>query len=210
MLCTMPSRNIIKEYGANEFYHIYSRGVAKQRIFLDEHDYLFFLSLFKRYLSLLPQHSRRHGPYPHYYDRLELISYCLMPNHIHMLVYQQDESAMTEFVRALMTSYSRYFNQRYDRVGPVFQSRYKASRITSASYLEHISRYIHLNPKQWLEYQYSSLRHFQAKLPPEWVRPARILAVFNHSRTEYLQFLHDYQGQKDMFEEIKWELASTK
>jgi len=209
ILVAMPSRNIIKEYGAEEFYHIYSRGVAKQRIFLDEQDYLFFLSLFKRYLSTEPRHSPRHGLYPHFNLRLDLLSYCLMPNHVHLLVYQRDATAMTDLLRATMTSYSRYFNRKYKRVGPVFQSRYKASRITTSSYLEHISRYIHLNPRQWQSYPYSSLQHFMSRRSPEWLHPQAILEIFNSKLHDYLQFLQDYEGQKQVLEELKWELANN-
>lgn len=202
----MPAKNIIKQYGADQYYHVYTRGVAKQAIFLGPDDYLYFLSLFKRYLSYLPTKSRRHGAYPHFGNRLDLLAYCLMPNHIHLLLYQADEQAMTEFLRALMTSYSMYFNRKYKRVGPVFQSRYKASRITTPSYLEHISRYIHLNPKQWRDYEYSSLPYYLDVRSAEWLKPQAIMDIFDKQNT-YLAFLEDYQQQKQMLDDIKWELA---
>ena len=69
-----------------------------------------------------------------------------MPNHIHLLVYQHQPQAMAQFMRSVLTSYSRYFNKRYKRSGSLFESRYKASLISDDAYLEHISRYIHLNP----------------------------------------------------------------
>lgn len=202
----MPGRNILKEYGADEYYHIYSRGVAKQNIFLDDQDYEVFMSLFKRYLSSSTAKSRGHGIYPRYDTRMKLLSYCLMRNHVHLLIYQHDETAIIDFMRSMMTSYSMYFNRKYKRVGPVFQSRYRASRITQDSYLEHITRYIHLNPKDWEDFPYSSLRYYRGDAAAEWVHPEQILDIFP-SAEQYIEFLRDYEGHKEMLDEIHWELA---
>jgi putative transposase len=202
----MPGRNIIKEYEAEQYYHIYSRGVAKQAVFLDEQDYTVFLSLFKRYLSSKQAVSTARVIYPWYSGKIELVSYCLMPNHIHLLVYQQEKTAITEFMRSLMTSYSMYFNRKYKRVGPVFQSRYRASRISQQEYLEHITRYIHLNPRDWEGYPYSSLKYYLGKAEAEWLSPKKILEMFP-SIDQYLEFVRDYEGHKEMLDEIHWELA---
>ena len=203
----VPSRNILKQYAADHYYHVYSRGVAKQVIFLDEQDYLFFISLFKRYLSNEPSASPARVPYPWYGQRIDLLAYCLMPNHIHLLFYQRDEKAITELMRSMMTSYSMYFNRRYKRVGPVFQSRYLASLIDQDSYLQHISRYIHLNPKEWQSYGYSSLGYYLKSRTAEWIKPQPMLDLFENNSGQYLSFLKDYESHKQMLEEIKWELA---
>lgn len=113
---------------------------------------------------------------------------------------------MIELMRSLMTSYSMYFNRKYKRVGPVFQSRYRASRISQNSYLEHISRYIHLNPYDWENYPYSSLRYYLDKARAEWIHPNEIVQIFP-SREQYLEFVKDYEGYKEMLDEIHWELA---
>lgn len=202
----MPGRNIVKEYGADQYYHVYSRGVAKQAIFLDSQDYEVFLGLFKRYLSSNPPKSRGHGVYPNYSGKLDLLAYCLMPNHVHMLVYQYDADAMTLFMKSLMVSYGMYFNRKYKRVGPVFQSRYRASRITDNSYLEHISRYIHLNPKDWEDFEYSSFRYYAGLAHADWLKPEQIIAMFP-SAEQYVEFVRDYEGHKAMLDEIHWELA---
>lgn len=204
----MPGRNIIKEYAAEQYYHVYSRGVAKQVIFHDPQDYEVFLSLFKRYLSLQAATNPRHGVYPHYGKRLKLLAYCLMPNHIHMLVYQHDDKALIEFMRSVMTSYSMYYNRKYKRVGPVFQSRYRASRITRDDYLEHISRYLHLNPTDWKYYPYSSLKYYLGNATADWISPVKILELFP-SVDQYLEFVSDYEGYKEMLDEIHWDLADS-
>lgn len=202
----MPGRNIVKEYGAEQYYHVYSRGVARQTVFWDDQDYECFLGLLKRYLSSRPTKNPRHGIYPHYGQRLSLFAYCLMPNHIHLLVYQKDEKAMQEFMKSLMTSYGMYFNRKYKRVGPVFQSRYRASLVSQQEYLEHITRYIHLNPREWIDFPYSSLRYYLGKAVADWISPDEILAMFP-STDQYLEFLKDYEGHKQMLDEIHWELA---
>src|SRR5690606_32052011 len=108
----MPSRNVLKIDIPNTYYHVYARGHSRQNIFVDTADYDFFTKLIARYLSKEQQHDRVGVVYPHLHGKLELLSYCLMPNHFHLLFYQVEEGAMTLFMRGLMTSYSRYFNKK--------------------------------------------------------------------------------------------------
>lgn len=197
----------MKVYASEQFYHVYSRGVAKEPVFRDAQDYEYFIHLLKRYLSDEPATSSARVKYPWYGNRIELLAFCLMQNHIHMLIYQYDEKAMPDLMKSLMTSYGMYFNLRHKRVGPVFQGRYRASRISSDSYLHHISRYIHLNPKEWRTYAYSSLSSYYSNNSEEWIKPGRILELFN-SPDEYRIFMSDYEENKQMLDEIKWELAS--
>jgi hypothetical protein len=146
-------------------------------------------------------------PYPNFFNKVELLAFCLMPNHIHMLVYVRQTGAMGRFMRSVMTSYSRYFNKKYKRTGPLFESRYKASMISDESYLEHISRYIHLNPKQWRDYEYSSLPYYLQQDEVSWIRPKRILDMFSEP-DEYLQFVSNYVEQKKLMDILKQELAN--
>jgi putative transposase len=202
----MPTRNTRKIYAAEQIYHIYSRGVAKAPVFLDRQDHQYFIDLFARYLSNTPAQSKARVQYAWYGDRLELLAFCLMKNHVHLLVYQSDEQAMTDFMHSLMTSYSMYFNKKYIRVGPVFQSRYLASNIDKDNYLQHISRYIHLNPKDWQNYPYSSLPYYIHNQSEAWLKPERISEIFESSSI-YLNFLKDYESHKQMLDELKLELA---
>lgn len=205
----MPSRNTIKKYVSDSYYHIYARGGNKQKIFVDAADYKYFLSLFERYLSLEPKLSKTGEPYPHFNGRVVLYCYCLMSNHFHLLVYQKDAVAIEKLMRSIMTSYSRYFNSKYKRSGPLFESRYKASRISTGTYLEHITRYIHLNPRRWQTYRYSSLTHYMdPSKASEWINTRRILALFA-DKNEYYAFLTSYESTRDDLEEIKHELADS-
>lgn len=201
----MPSRNTIRSDSDETYYHIYARGGNKRPIFLDVADYLHFENLLARYLSQKPKTSKSGESYPCYSDRVELLTYCLMPNHFHILLYQNSSGSVAKFMQSLMISYGRYFNLKYKRTGPIFESRYKSSKIDTQSYLEHISRYIHLNPRYWKHYPYSSL-HYYIKDTPEWLRPQKITELFKNI-DEYQHFLADYEDHKQMFKEIKHEVA---
>ena len=130
-----------------------------------------------------------------------------MPNHFHLLVYQIKEKAMTRLMRGVMSSYSLYFNKRYQRLGHLFESCYRASRISSETYLLHMSRYIHLNPDKWQSYKYSSLSSFIGTYERDWVVTAPILGLYT-SKAAYKAFLEDYEQQRDELHVIKDELAN--
>ncbi len=200
----MPARNVNKPNVPDAYYHVYFRGVGKQALFLDDQDYQFFLSLFERHLSLAEQ-SSPFGRYPHLRGMVELLSFCLMPNHVHLLVYQIDPGAMSQLMRSILTSYSRYFNKRYNRSGPLFETRYKASLIDNDAHLSHITRYIHMNPRYWKRYRYSSLRAYSTSdAAPEWLQLGRITPMLP---AKYMEFCEDYQDSKDTLEAIKSDLA---
>lgn len=186
----MPTKNAIKPYAPDSYYHVYNRGVNKQPIFGNDSDKAYFLSLLKRYLSPETVVRKGHVDYSSFWGKIDLLAYCLMDNHFHLLFYQHnDQEAIASLMRRFMTSYSMYFNKKYDRVGPLFQGRYLASRIDNDPYLHHISRYIHRNPKFWSEYEFSSLRYYTGEKHADWVKPEPILALFNHDSEQYITFL---------------------
>ena len=104
---------------------------------------------------------------------------------------------MSSLMQSLMTSYSKYFNLKYKHSGPLFESRYKAVRIDSEAYLEHISRYIHLNPRYWKRYPYSSLQYYFTAGEIGWLRPEKVEDLFEN-KALYLTFLEDYEDQKEI------------
>lgn len=203
----MPSRNVLKIDVPDSYYHVYARGASRQEIFLDDIDFRYFLSLFQRYLADEEYTNKIGVPYVKLYDDIELLSYCLMPNHFHLLIYQINEHSMQRLMRGVMTAYSKYFNNKYKRSGSLFESRYKASRISSEVYLMHISRYIHLNPREWRNYQYTSLAYYTNGQSIDWLRPEKILDMFT-SPAEYLDFIADYEDAKNELDIIKHELAN--
>ena len=204
----MPSRNSLKEFGPDQYYHLYNRGIDKRTIFKDDQDYSVFLGLMKKFLS--PDHPNKSGRHKPAYlgGKMKLLAYCLMPNHFHLLVYQSDETAVTEFMRRVMTGYAMYFNARYDRKGALFEGRYKASAINKDSYLHHISRYIHQNPEDYEHWPYSSLPYYQGKKDAKWIDVMPILSLFHYDIHEYQTFLRDYQDSKAELSLLKWQLAN--
>lgn len=198
----MPSRNSIKQFQPETSYHVYNRGAGKADIFRDKQDYEAFSR--RLMLMLLPeheaeqlQHSKNRIRLLNLSDRIQLQAYCLMPNHFHLMLRQIDETAITRFMRVLTISYSMYFNRKYDRVGPLFQGRFKAAQIDSDSYFMHLSRYIHCNPVKLhadiYEYPYSSLKCYFKSNTPHWLKPKMVEEQFS-GVAEYRGFVNDLKS----------------
>ena len=181
----MPAKNSIKEYSPEGYYHVYNRGVAKQKVFLDEQDYKVFFSYLKTYLSP-PDKSNESFPsrkLKNYFEMVKLLSYCLMPNHFHLFAWQKEIDSLTSFMRALTIKYSMYFNRKYQRVGPVFQGKFKAVTIANEQQFIFLSKYIHRNPltsgSELEVYPYSSYRNYLGKIQQTWLDTAEILSYFS-------------------------------
>lgn len=211
----MPSRNIVREFAEHQYYHVYNRGVEKRHIFLDDDDYTVFLGLLKRYLDETDDKKSKKAPrnasrrrVEKIQDEVQVLSYCLMPNHFHLMLYQTSKDGVHKLMRRIATSYAMYFNSKYDRVGSLFQGPYKASLINRDSYLQHISRYIHLNPEDYKAWPYSSYKYFaREKSAPNWLKRDTLLEMF-YSRQEYLSFVDDYVAARDELSILKWQLAN--
>lgn len=160
-------------FANNEFYHIMNRGVEKRITFLDRRDYQRFLEILNYYRIQNPirfSFRKRDNIFKkEVKDKsllVEIACFCLMPNHFHLLVKQLEEGGITTFISKLSNSYTKYFNTRHKRVGPLFQGSFKAVRIENNEQLMHVSRYIHLNPlidylvKDLRTYSYSSYLEF--------------------------------------------------
>jgi putative transposase len=203
----MPARNAVKIYLKDAFYHIYNRGVEGRSIFCDDQDYRIFLSYIKRYLTRITRNEVPPRWRSDVVDKLQLVSYCLMPNHFHLLVKQKTSDGMTIFMKALMNSYVRYFNQKYKRVGGLFQGVFKAVEIAEETYLLHLTRYIHLNPLDLeginfsrLEDYFCSYGEYIGKRNTSWIHTKEIISMFGsklagiESFSSYKDFVNKYQG----------------
>lgn len=197
----MPGRNIIKNYDDNGFYHIYNRGVEKREIFLDDQDYHVFLSYLKLYLSPADDLEKvsPSKKLKNFFGEVELLCYCLMPNHYHMIIKQHLSTSIVGFIRCVSTKYAMYFNKKYKRSGHLFQGVYRAVTIDSEPQLIHLSRYIHrnpdpagLNPAGLLLYPYSSLHNYLERIHQSWINHQEILSLFSKlSPNPYLSFLFE-------------------
>ncbi|MEK7460156.1 MAG: transposase [Patescibacteria group bacterium] len=147
-------RNIDLSIG--EYYHIYNRGTDKRTIFLNHHDYNRFKALLYACNSATPvdisKHFREGRSFVEIFeiDRgetlVDIIAYCLMPNHFHFLIRERSEGGIQKFMMKLSTGYSMYFNNKNKRTGALFESRFKAKHADTDEYLKYLLAYIHLNP----------------------------------------------------------------
>lgn len=204
----MPVKNTVRIESPNTFFHVYNRGVEGRNIYLDDEDYLFFTSLLKRHLSTSPQTGKKRA-YKHFRPFIDLNAYCLMPNHYHLLIYQKDNpTALAKLMSSIITAYTMYFNQRYGRRGPLFETRYKASPIVDDTYLLHISRYIHLNPAEFKLWPHSSYIAYISEYDfPDILAPEVILDLFD-SKKAYAEFVDDYTNMQSSLNDIKNYLAN--
>lgn len=108
-----------------------ARGNQRQKVFLGKEDYL-------KYLKLMDEYLEHHG--------MAVYAYCLMPNHIHILVEQVADDPLSRYMQRLQSTYTSYFNRKHKKVGHLFQGRYKAILVDRDAYLLELIRYIHLNP----------------------------------------------------------------
>lgn len=201
----MPSKNTVRFYDAPAFYHVYNRGASKQPIFADDTDKQKFLSLLARHLdtTTLPRDSngKEYEKYP-----LDLVAFCLMDNHFHLLLFQQAETnAISRLLKSVCTSYAMYYNRRHRHQGTIFQGVFKASHIDDESYLIHISRYIHMNPFDYMTYRWSSLPYYLGAETPAWVKPQ---VMNDMSPAQYTNFLQSYQTEQSEPDYIYEQLAN--
>lgn len=172
----------------NEIYHIYNRGVEQRRVFLDRDDYMRFIhDLFEfndenpaiNLSHFLNQKSKcKEVGLPNIEREprkllVNLLAFCLMPNHFHLMVEQKRDNGITEFMRKLGTGYTNYFNQKYERSGHLFQGKYKFVDLKKDAHFIYLPYYIHFNP---LDLKF-----------PEW-REGKIKNCI-----EAVKFLEDYK-----------------
>ena len=141
-------------------YHVFTRSIAKYRIFNTCFD-------FARMIETI-QYYKRHAPLvkfsrylrktcqgglvdstaliPREKDLVSIVAYCIMPTHIHLVLRQMRENGILRFMHRVLDSYSRYYNLKYHRKGPLWEGRFKNIPVTDTTQLLHLTRYIHVNP----------------------------------------------------------------
>src|SRR3989344_8501119 len=143
----------IDEFAPEEFYHVFTRGVEKRKIFMNPSDNHRFMELLIHCLPLGPirsysiakQLKQKLPTIGSGQGLVDILCYCLMPNHFHLLLKENVEHGITTYMQRILTSYSRYFNVRYKRSGSLFIHPFKAVMVNTDEQLLHLSRYIHLN-----------------------------------------------------------------
>jgi len=143
-------------FEVEKYYHIYNRGNNRENIFIEDDNYLYFIKLLKKYLLPI----------------LDIYSYCLLPNHFHLIVKLKDESHLPYAIKTgktklyqpfsnLFNAYTKAINKRYSRRGSLFQEHLKRKEITDEDYLRNLIIYVNTNPNHhdisnFTEYKFSS------------------------------------------------------
>ena len=173
-------------------YHVMNRGNRKDQIFIEEEDYIIFLKMLKKVQRKYP---------------FRLISYCLMTNHIHLQI-QTINTPIGQIMQSLLLNYTKYFNQKYDLSGHLFQGRFTSELIETDSYMMQTSRYIHLNPvkakmvKMPKDYRWSSYCVYLGRRKCELTADEKILDYFSGNRILYKQYVENNLYAEDVSEEI--------
>jgi len=184
------TRNVI--FQAGQYYHLYNRGVNRQPISFNEDNRAYFIKQLRLYARS---------------DLLDIVAYCLMPNHYHLLVYLKTESLSAKVMQPFGVSYTKAINKQQDRVGPLFQGRFQAVLVDKEGYLLDLSRYIHLNPvraglvKHPADWAYSSYRDYVGLRNGTLPNPDVILAQFP-SRQAYAEWVEARMTADDEQEQL--------
>lgn len=206
-----------------EIYHVLSRGVDKRKIFMDEQDYFRFIHDLYEFNNQDRVNSTTHefrksndlaGREVKKRRKLivEIHAFCLMPNHYHLLLSSRVPNGISKFMAKQNMGYAKYFNQKYQRTGALFGSRYKSILIREESHFIHIPYYIHLNPldlvtPEWRERKMSDYRKAISFLKNyRWSSFQDYLGIKNFPSVTNRRFLGGYLGGVDNYkrETLAW------
>ena len=209
----MPKRKTILATG--ETYHIFNRSLQHVPIFSTKTEFEQFLVAARYYLQKNPPvklsyYRQQPDRYKLDFNKtvVRLSAHCLMPSHFHLLLTQLEDEGIKKYIHKVATSYSRYFNTKHERKGPLFESKFKAVRIESHEQLVHLSRYIHLNPvtaylvEDPEDYQYSSYNIYLGKKKSDFVDPSDVLANFSTPQ-KYKKLVLDQKDYQKELDRIK-------
>lgn len=219
----MPGRKIplVTDY----VYHVINRSITSLPTFLNQKDYqrglesIFYyqnqnLPLRYSYFLRLPIKQKAailKGLETKRKFIVEIIAFSLMPNHLHLLLKQTQDHGISNYMSNLTNSYTRYFNTKHKRVGPLFQGKFKAVRIETDEQLIHVSRYIHLNVyssgvvkniEELINYPYSSLPEYLTPQKLNQCQKELVLDQFKNPHS-YKKFVLDQADYQRNLQEIK-------
>lgn len=166
-----------------EVYHVFNRSIAEFKILNTEQDYQRMLYLFKyfqvtkpptKFSKFIDLEAVKQGDFFSYFDLItkeqekiiQIISFCLMPTHIHLTAKQLDTNGISLFMSNVLNSYARYFNTKHHRKGPLWESKFQNVFVKTNEQLLHLGRYQHLNPVTALlvgrpeQWKYSSYNEY--------------------------------------------------
>lgn len=154
----MPRKS--RETSETGIYHVMLRGINRQNIFYDIYDYELFLKLLKKLTHLEDERHQLLLP------RCIIYAYCLMPNHVHLLLREKEEP-LASVMKSIGVAYAWHYNKKYQHLGSIFQDRFRSEPVNTDAYFFTLMRYIHQNPikaglvKEVREYEWSSWHEYE-------------------------------------------------
>ncbi len=224
----MPARRV--PLVTDQYYHVFNRGINRQPIFLGFKEYrrAFDLLDFYSFATVKLRFSKflllTKGERIAIFDKLrkennklvDIIAFCLMPNHFHFLLQQKQDNGISKYMAIFQNSYTRYFNTKYNKIGPILQGQCKAVRVEDDEQFVHLTRYVHLNPytsyvvkdKGDLEtYPWSSFPEYIGKVSTDVCKKDIIVERFKDT-VSYKTFVFDqadYQRELDRIRHLTLE-----
>ena len=188
------------DFVVGEYYHIYNRGVDKRDIIIDSSDLQRLLQSLEEFNTIEPirsiyENSFRKGKTPPG-DKapklVEIVAFCINPNHFHLLLTPLEESGIEKFMQRI-GGYTKYFNNKYNRTGRLFQDKFKSKHISNNTYLLHLSAYINMNNLDSLgskasKLSFSSLDEYLVN--KKICNPSIVLEQFNN-KNDYKKFVYN-------------------
>lgn len=200
-----------------EIFHVFNRSIANFGIFKDFKNSWRFLQALDFYnsttkitnLGIYLSKNPDYSPtilIPKNEGLIKFISYCIMPDHYHLLLKILKNEALSKYVNDVENSFSRFFNTQFKRKGPLWETRFKAKRIKSNELLLHVSRYIHLNPttadlvKNPQDWFFSS---FKKIITDEFLLKDVLTEISIDNQTIYKKFVDDNKDYQKKLKLIK-------
>lgn len=174
---------------SNSTFHLTCRAIDDLHVFADRQDKREFLNRFERHLSSREFRDRYRRPFPKYREGVRLFGFGVLDNHFHLLLHQFAAEGIRRLMRSVMVSYGRYFNDRYSRTGPIFQSAFQSRMIADAEHAKRSIAYVHLNHEVERErYEFCSHDYYVGRRRCDWLDSAMGLRVFG-GRAAYLAYM---------------------
>lgn len=204
----------------DHYYHIFSRSIAKYNIFNDSDDFGRFLELINlyRYIEFKHKYSKFNiltdeqkllieiGLKRFSEVDVEIVAYCVMPSHFHLILKQVRNNGVSNFMSKILNSYSRYFNIKHHRSGPLWSGRFKNVLVESDEQMLHLTRYVHLNPSSAglldnpFNWPWSSLSEYMGKSDGSICQFDTIIDMVPK---DYKKFVLDHKGYQREISIIK-------
>ena len=204
------------QFVENQIYHIFNRGVEKRKIFMDEKDYFRFMHDLYEFndedrvhnsLYFFKRKSNSIEVQPQYIKKermllVDILAFVLMPNHFHLILKQRVENGIVKFLHKIGTGYTMYFNKRHERVGSLFQGRFKAVIVLKRAHFIYLPFYLHFNPLELMpNYRGSTsidkmnfLEKYRWSSFPDYVGIKNFPSIT--SRNDFLEFFGGTRGYK--------------